>query len=63
MWFLLFHFLAHQAWLNKNIHEKGSVYKSGDEILTAVTGEPLNVSIFLKYLRTKYEDLYSSSSK
>jgi len=48
-----------KAWLNRNIHEKGSLYKSADELLTQVTGEPLNVSIFLDYLGKKYRALYA----
>ncbi len=49
---------ALQEWLNKNIHEKGSLYPSGDVLMEKVTGSPLTPSIFLDYLSTKYGELY-----
>jgi len=47
-----------KEWLNKSIHEKGSVFRSGDEIMKAVTGEPLNVAVFTSYLTQKYRGIY-----
>jgi hypothetical protein len=47
-----------KAWLNEKIHSKGSLYASGDELMVAVTGSPLDPSIFLGYLREKYTELY-----
>jgi carboxypeptidase Taq len=47
-----------RAWLRTNIHEKGSVYNSGDELCIAVTGKPLDASGFVRYLEKKYGALY-----
>jgi carboxypeptidase Taq len=47
-----------REWLREKVHKLGSVPASGDELMLLVTGEPLNVSIFLDYLRTKYRALY-----
>ncbi len=47
-----------QAWLNEKIHKVGSLHPSGDALMTAVTGEPLNTSVFLTYLKDKYTPLY-----
>mmetsp|Transcript_28090 Transcript_28090/g.39231 ORF Transcript_28090/g.39231 Transcript_28090/m.39231 type:complete len:246 (-) Transcript_28090:104-841(-) len=48
-----------KAWLNENIHSVGSLYESPDELLTVVTGKPLDTGIYMKYLREKYSELYS----
>ena len=47
-----------KAWLNKKIHESGSLHPSGDELMIAATGYPLDPSIFLSYLTDKYCALY-----
>lgn len=47
-----------REWLREKVHKLGSVPPTGDDLMTAVTGEPLNVGIFLDYLRTKYRALY-----
>jgi len=47
-----------KSWLNKNIHEKGSLYTSGDELCKVVTGEPLNSKVYLEYITKKYHELY-----
>lgn len=47
-----------KEWLNTNIHQIGSLYNSGDELMTVVTGAPLDPSIFLGYLKDKYSKLY-----
>jgi len=47
-----------KKFLNENIHSKGSLYPSGDELCRAVTGEPLNPKYFLSYLQEKYNELY-----
>jgi carboxypeptidase Taq len=41
------------AWLRDNVHGLGS-RQSTDEILTAVTGEPLGADAFLAHLETRY---------
>jgi len=48
-----------KSWLNKNVHELGSLHDSGDELMKAVTGSPLNPQFFLEYLNKKYTDLYA----
>lgn len=47
-----------REWLREKVHKLGSVPPSGDDLMKAVTGEPLNVSIFLGYLKNKYHALY-----
>eukprot|EP00808_Paulinella_micropora_P015063 g23630.t1 len=47
-----------REWLRVNIHQKGSLYPSADELLTHATGQPLKPEIFLAYLRKKYSHIY-----
>ena len=47
-----------RAWLNENIHRAGSLHATGDELMVAVTGKPLDPKVYLKYLRDKYTALY-----
>lgn len=47
-----------REWLREKVHRLGSVPPNGDALMVAVTGEPLNVGIFLKYLKDKYGKLY-----
>lgn len=47
-----------QEWLNERVHRLGSLHPSGDELMTAVTGSPLQPQVFLSYLRAKYSKLY-----
>lgn len=47
-----------QAWLGEKVHRRGALLPSGDELCRAVTGEALNPSHFIKYLRAKYSELY-----
>ncbi len=51
-----FHHL--KSWLNTKIHKVGSLYPSGDELMEAITGSKLDPSVFLKYLKDKYQALY-----
>ena len=51
-------FAGLKGWLNERVHRLGSLYPSGDELLKAVTGEPLNPQLFLAHLKKKYGDLY-----
>jgi carboxypeptidase Taq len=48
----------HREWLRANVHEKGSLYASPDELLTAVSGKPLDPQIYVDYLKNKYSELY-----
>lgn len=48
-----------KEWLNRNIHEIGSLYESPDELLLKTTGKPLDPSIYCNYLNKKYTELYS----
>jgi carboxypeptidase Taq len=47
-----------REWLREKVHKLGSLPANGDELMTAVTGSPLDVSIFVKYLNDKYSALY-----
>jgi len=45
------------SWLVDNIHRHGRMYTS-DELLERVTGDGLDIGPYMKYLRTKYGELY-----
>lgn len=47
-----------KAFLNDKFHVLGSLYPSLDELLVAVTGEPLTPSYFIDYLTEKYTKMY-----
>ncbi len=46
-----------KLWLDKNIHQHGSVYLP-KELVRKVSGKPLDASYFVKYLTSKYSELY-----
>jgi len=48
-----------REWLRGKIHTVGSLHPSADELCVAVTGEPLNPSVFVTYLMVKYTKLYN----
>lgn len=50
--------LPPQEWLAKAIHQRGSLDASGDALMVAVTGAPLQPGVFLKHLSSKYSALY-----
>jgi len=45
------------AWLRENIHQHGRKYWPA-ELTQRVTGEPIQVRSFLRYLKEKYTDIY-----
>ncbi|KXZ50633.1 hypothetical protein GPECTOR_15g317 [Gonium pectorale] len=47
-----------RAWLREKIHQVGSLPANGDELMAAVTGSPLDPSVFLSYAKAKYGKLY-----
>lgn len=47
-----------RGWLHENIHQHGSKYEPED-LVQRVTGRPLDAQPYLKYLRTKFGELYS----
>mmetsp|Transcript_20504 Transcript_20504/g.28241 ORF Transcript_20504/g.28241 Transcript_20504/m.28241 type:complete len:568 (+) Transcript_20504:3-1706(+) len=47
-----------RQWLRTNVHEVGSLYDNPDELMTAVTGKPLDPAIYVAYLEKKYKELY-----
>jgi carboxypeptidase Taq len=51
-----FHVL--KEWLNKNVHEQGSLRESGDELVFDLTGKHLDSSLYVKYLTEKYTAIY-----
>lgn len=46
------------GWLQKNIYAPGSKFLP-DELIRRVTGEGLDIKPYIKYLRTKYGELYA----
>ena len=53
-------FSALLQWLRQNIHRHGSFYLP-DELVERVTGHPLDTAPYLRYLRTKFGELYGLS--
>ncbi|KAG0295323.1 hypothetical protein BGZ96_011995 [Linnemannia gamsii] len=51
-----FHVL--KEWLNKNVHEQGSLRESGDDLVFGLTGKHLDSSLYVKYLTDKYTAIY-----
>ena len=47
-----------REWLRTNVHKKGSFPRNFDALLTEVTGAPLDPTLYTKFLRNKYEQLY-----
>ena len=45
------------AWLKENIYRHGRKY-TAPELIERVTGEPLSIEPYIRYLRTKYGELY-----
>lgn len=48
-----------REWLRENVHELGSLYETADDLLVKVTGKPLDPSIFVSYLKSKYWTIYN----
>ncbi|MCD6367563.1 MAG: carboxypeptidase M32 [Candidatus Aenigmarchaeota archaeon] len=46
-----------KRWLNENIHQKGSLYETG-ELIKRATGKKLSAKDFLKYVKRKYGEIY-----
>ena len=46
------------GWLKDNIYQHGSKY-TANELLQRTTGGPLSVDPYIKYLETKYGELYT----
>ncbi|KAF9908749.1 hypothetical protein EC991_009559 [Linnemannia zychae] len=51
-----FHVL--KEWLNRNVHEQGSLRESGDDLVFDLTGKHLDSSLYVKYLTDKYTSIY-----
>lgn len=45
-------------WLRTEVHAKGRLQTS-EELCTGITGQPLNVSVFMDYLLQKYKPIYN----
>ncbi|KAF9908747.1 hypothetical protein EC991_009557 [Linnemannia zychae] len=45
-------------WLNKNVHEQGSLRESGDDLVFDLTGKHLDSSLYVKHLTDKYTAIY-----
>ena len=44
-------------WLREHVHQLGGIYKP-DELMHKITGESLDSSHFVRYVRAKYSDIY-----
>ncbi|WP_207458591.1 carboxypeptidase M32 [Azospirillum sp. SYSU D00513] len=42
------------SWLRENVHATGCLHASGDELLTAATGRPLDAGVFRRHLERRY---------
>jgi len=51
------HFSTLLSWLRENIHQHGSKFTAA-ELVERVTGGPLRIEPYIRYLRTKYGELY-----
>ncbi len=45
------------GWMNRNVHAHGAKF-TPQELLERVTGRPLDAEPYLRYIRTKFEDIY-----
>jgi carboxypeptidase Taq len=46
------------GWLKENIYQHGSKY-TAPELIKRVTGGPLHIEPYIRYLRSKYGELYN----
>jgi len=46
------------AWLKENIWQHGSKFTTS-ELVERITGRPISIEPYIRYLRTKYSDLYA----
>lgn len=51
-------FGALHGWLKENIYQHGSKF-TAPELVERVTGEPMSIEPYIRYLRAKYGELYS----
>jgi len=45
------------AWLRENVHQYGAVYRP-DDLIQRLTGETLNAEHFVRYIETKFGEIY-----
>jgi carboxypeptidase Taq len=50
-------FTALRTWLTNNVYQHGSKF-TATEIIAHATGQPLRITPYIQYLRTKYSELY-----
>jgi len=50
-------FEALRGWLVQNVYQHGRKF-TADEIIERATGQPLSIEPYIRYLRTKYGELY-----
>ncbi len=51
------HFDPLRSWLTEHIYQHGSKF-TADELLARATGQPMQIEPYLRYLKTKYGELY-----
>lgn len=47
-----------KQWLNTNIHQKGSLPKTSEQLLEEVTSERINIMMYCDYLKEKFGKIY-----
>jgi len=51
-------FATLHGWLKENIYQHGSKF-TANELIERVTGGPLSIDPYIRYLRTKFGELYT----
>ncbi|CAN0358152.1 unnamed protein product [Ectocarpus sp. 13 AM-2016] len=47
-----------KTWLNREVHARGSLYASPDELLREVTGDSMRPTALVEHLKSKYTEIY-----
>ncbi|CAM9896079.1 unnamed protein product [Ectocarpus sp. 6 AP-2014] len=47
-----------KTWLNREVHARGSLFASPDELLSEVTGDIMRPSALVEHLKSKYTEIY-----
>ncbi|CAM9329111.1 unnamed protein product [Ectocarpus sp. 4 AP-2014] len=47
-----------KTWLNREVHARGSLYASPDELLSEVTGDSMRPTALVEHLKSKYTEIY-----
>ncbi|CAM9851048.1 unnamed protein product [Ectocarpus sp. 12 AP-2014] len=47
-----------KTWLNREVHARGSLFASPDELLSEVTGDSMRPTALVEHLKSKYTEIY-----